>query len=248
MARHTFETPSSGTRRIALVWMAPAVAAAALTGASAAWWGSESAPGVSAPASGRDRLAPAFDAWRQRDFAKAESVLRAALKADPKDLKALSALGRLLVDVGRTKEAKSVLDQALALDPKHVDTLRALAELQTGLGRHDLAVALWNRACRASPEDFQLWRGLAHAASRSNDAGLAMSAIQKSLKINPDQEDLRRLMTEVAAGERGSLAGARHDALGAFPRPGNRDRSAADPLRHLPENLRPRMPNQERPR
>jgi tetratricopeptide (TPR) repeat protein len=93
------------------------------------------------------------DLIRRTDSANAAvPVLVQLLEADPYELEALTALGRALLEDGRTAQALEAFGRVLRFDPDHT---AALYHQGTGFARQqqfDLAVQVWERVIRLAPE------------------------------------------------------------------------------------------------
>lgn len=83
-------------------------------------------------------LQQAHAAYQQGELARAYELYREALRSDPKNADALTALGTLALRAGRPDEAKRYLREALAADPKHP---AARSQLLTLLADTDPAAA-----------------------------------------------------------------------------------------------------------
>jgi cytochrome c-type biogenesis protein CcmH/NrfG len=79
-------------------------------------------------------------------------VLVQVLEADPYELEALTALGRALLEDGRTVQALEAFARVLRFDPEHTG---ALYHQGTGFARQqqfDQAVQVWERVIRLAPD------------------------------------------------------------------------------------------------
>jgi tetratricopeptide (TPR) repeat protein len=79
-------------------------------------------------------------------------VLVDLLEADPYELEALTALGRALLEDGRTVQALEAFARVLRFDPEHT---AALYHQGTGFARQrqfDQAVQVWERVIQLDPE------------------------------------------------------------------------------------------------
>ena len=93
------------------------------------------------------------DLIRRTDSAHAAvPVLVQLLEADPYELEALTALGRALLEDGRTVQALEAFARVLRFDPDHT---AALYHQGTGFARQqqfDQAVQVWERVIRLAPD------------------------------------------------------------------------------------------------
>ena len=89
---------------------------------------------------------------RTESAAAAIPVLVKVLEADPYELEALTALGRALLEDGRTVQAMEAFTRVLRFDPDHP---AALYHQGTGFARQrqfDLAVQAWERVIQLDPD------------------------------------------------------------------------------------------------
>lgn len=90
---------------------------------------------------------------RMAQYAEMESVLRRALKLEPKMAPALNALGYSLADRNeRLTEARQLIEQALTLQPNDPYVLDSMGWVEYRLGKLSEAKALLQRAFANKPE------------------------------------------------------------------------------------------------
>lgn len=89
--------------------------------------------------------------YEQQRFDEAGKTLEAALKADPKDVGALTAHGLLASLLGRAEEAKKELALAHELDPKNPLTVRGYVEVLLRLNDTPGAAAVIESFSKAAP-------------------------------------------------------------------------------------------------
>ncbi|NTV52729.1 MAG: tetratricopeptide repeat protein [Candidatus Firestonebacteria bacterium] len=109
------------------------------------------------------RLAEVEAAIDREDYARARSVLLAALAADPDDEEWLFRLGKVEELSGREKSALQTYQRLLEIDPENPEARRALAEIY--LRARDYAQALpWLESLqRSEPQDALVKRNLGAA-------------------------------------------------------------------------------------
>ena len=102
-----------------------------------------------------DDLAVALARLRMRmgDPAKAEVVLSAWLRADPKNIAAASALAQLYLVSGRPDEARRVYNEVLSERPNDLRALLGLADIAVGEMKWEEATDYINRARAAASND-----------------------------------------------------------------------------------------------
>jgi tetratricopeptide (TPR) repeat protein len=136
-------------------------------------------------------------AAQEQDLARTESLLRAAMQADPEEVVYLLDLGLLLTEQERFDDARAAYRQLLTSKPEHalahyqLGRLAALsgAELESGLAHLDRFIALAERP-----------QGLTEAAARWRRAQIldqldrrpeAVADLQLALKLDSDFEQAR---------------------------------------------------------
>lgn len=85
-------------------------------------------------------------------LAEAEAACRAALAADPSDVRSLALLAQVAQRVGRHDVAVKLLDVACTLRPTDGNLLTELARSNEALGRHDAVFAAVRRLLALHPE------------------------------------------------------------------------------------------------
>jgi tetratricopeptide (TPR) repeat protein len=151
-----------------------------------------------------DRYDAAFAAWDEGDFDRAETCFRDVIEADPDRARAHANLGRLLVVVGRAKEAVRHAERAVSLAPADLSVHAALVEALAQAGRDEDAIAAAARAPigddDAKKEQLLLIR--IHTASArlviGDDAG-ALADARAALALGPDDVDAHVLLARALA-------------------------------------------------
>ncbi len=200
-----------------------------------------------------DRLTLAKAAFADRDYARAETLLREMLKALPDHRGARVFLGRVLVERGRLLEARDLLSGVLKDDPKDYEATRAMAAALRGLGQRDLAAASLQRAAQldGGRTDPGLYKELGILERERGDALAALTALQQSLSLDPNQEDLRTVLAELGTGKDGLAEGRSRSPLpGGLnpmnPRPVDPADAAPGPRVPDPAQLLPRAAKRNR--
>jgi tetratricopeptide (TPR) repeat protein len=99
-------------------------------------------------------VAEGWDALDARDLPTAEQKLTAALKMNDKSAEALTGLGRVFVQTGRSDQAVAHFDRAIALAPDYMPALhyRGMAKLMAGAPAE--AVTSWEQIRAKDPAYF----------------------------------------------------------------------------------------------
>jgi predicted Zn-dependent protease len=94
-----------------------------------------------------------LSAWKAGDLERAQSGFQGALALDPKHVKSLVNLGRVLLESDRPMEARKRLLAAITIDSGSTDAYRVLGRVDTRLGRFDEALEAYRTALAIDPDD-----------------------------------------------------------------------------------------------
>jgi Tfp pilus assembly protein PilF len=94
-----------------------------------------------------------MSAWRSGQLDRAKAAFDDALELDPKHVKSLVNVGRVLLESDRPAEAEGYLAKAFELDPASVDVYRVMGRTQALLGNADDALEAYRTALAIDPED-----------------------------------------------------------------------------------------------
>ncbi len=127
------------------------------------------------------------------DFAGAEEVFLATLKAHPSSLRAFLGLAEVYQAVGRLEEALKVLAGAVGAAKKLTAAGQArssiyffMGELELELMRLQEAMGLFGEACRADPANPRLPAKIGDALSKAGYVDEAVEFYQKALALDPE--------------------------------------------------------------
>lgn len=128
----------------------------------------------------------ALSALKAGKAAEAERLLKAVLRAQPKNVTVLNLLGVALGRLGRNADAVESFDQALALAPNSVESWFGRGMTLVAANRHQDAIASFDRAIAAKPDFVQvhLLRAKLLTDLRRHDDALA--GVDKLLAIAAD--------------------------------------------------------------
>ncbi len=137
---------------------------------------------------------------RQRRFAEAESMLRAAVAETPDNAQAFHLLAKLLTEHGGDlDDAARVAERSVALEPNHASYHHLLALVRLRQRRPDAAAEALRRAISLSP-DVPWWRyQLAQALFRQEKWEEARTALSEYMKLAPASADAFQLLGRIAA-------------------------------------------------
>lgn len=94
-----------------------------------------------------------LSAWKAGDPAQAESAFVAALDMDPRHVKSMLNLSRVLLDTDRPTDALSRVQAALEIDSASTDAYRLLGRTQFALGNVDDAIDAYRKAITLDEND-----------------------------------------------------------------------------------------------
>lgn len=94
-----------------------------------------------------------LSAWKQGELTRAESAFVRSLELDPRNVKAMLNLSRVLLDDGRPKEARTQVRTALAIDSTSGEGYRLLGRVHASLNQPDEAMAAYRLALSLDPTD-----------------------------------------------------------------------------------------------
>ncbi len=202
---------------------------------------------------GLDRLTLAKAAFADRDFARAETLVREILHALPDHPGAKVFLARVLVERGRLVEARDLLAELLKDDPRDYEATRAMAGALRGLGQRDLAAAYLQKAAQMDrgKDDPGLFKELGLLErERENSLG-ALAAFQESLRLDPKQADLSAILAELVTGKNARPGGQPASPFPAGidplnPRPFDPAGAAPGPKVPDPTQFLPKAPRRNR--
>lgn len=129
--------------------------------------------------------------------ARAAEMFRAALAADPNQLRARLVLGRFALDDARPQEAVRLLEPALAQAPEEVPILRALGDAHRESGNPSRAAALYERSLALQTPDATLLNALGWSLAAGGQSAKAIGYLERSLALDPAQPEIRRLLASL---------------------------------------------------
>lgn len=92
-------------------------------------------------------------AWKGGQLDRAQSAFEDALKLDPRHVKSLINLSRVLLDAQKVSEARSRVEAAIAIDSGSVDAWRVLGRVDARAGQVDDALHAYRAALALDPQD-----------------------------------------------------------------------------------------------
>jgi tetratricopeptide (TPR) repeat protein len=119
----------------------------------------------------------------QRTPAKAEEVLRSALRQRPDDARLLNALAAAQRAQNKLDEAASAVRRVLERHPKDVEAYRNLAAIEGDRGHLRLAESALNNARKLDPRDAGILSSLGLLALRRDDIVAARALFEEATRL-----------------------------------------------------------------
>ena len=124
-----------------------------------------------------------LSAWKSGDLAKAERALEAALRLDPKHVKSLVNLSRVLIEQKRSDEALEKLTRAADIDPQSTEVQRLLGRTHLAQGRTDEAEDAYRRAIEVNELDAWSMNNLGLLLLESGRVDEAMPLFARAVEL-----------------------------------------------------------------
>jgi tetratricopeptide (TPR) repeat protein len=127
-----------------------------------------------------------MEKFRARDYAQAESELRAVVEAEPENAEALRVLGLTLVRQGKSGDALPFLEKAASASPDSASVKLALADAYAAEKQYDKAGEMIDAAASQQGDhmDLPYYRGmLAVLKKQYKDA---VPALEEAIKHDPE--------------------------------------------------------------
>jgi len=117
----------------------------------------------------------------------------------PEHVPSLAALGKILVQIGRSKEAMPLLDKVLRISPTDEEALNTLAVANALSGRMERALQLLRRSVDVAPDHSLSWINLGQALESTGNFGEAVQAYAEALRLQPDSSEARQRWQKLAS-------------------------------------------------
>lgn len=128
--------------------------------------------------------------------------LEAFVRAEPRDVEALVALGDALLDANRAGDAADRYRAALELDPNNLRALLGVGAILLGADRPDAAGPVFDRVLALSPDqpDALLYRAIARLRLEGSPTGQVRQDIERFLEVAPPNDPRRAMAAGLLAG------------------------------------------------
>lgn len=127
-----------------------------------------------------------LSAWKSGDLAKSEQAFEKALSVDPKHVKSLVNLSRVLIEQKRPDEAVERLSRAAAIDPESTEVYRLLGRTYHTQGKTDEAVSAYRRAIELNELDAWSMNNLGLIFLETDLADEALPLLTKATELRPE--------------------------------------------------------------
>lgn len=131
--------------------------------------------------------------------AKAEQLLRSAVRNNDHDPALLSALGFIEQQSGATARARELYEKALSLDPMLFDAASNLGVIDAREGHTSDAIKLWESAFDRAPYKSGIGMNLARVFCASNHFDQARNYTLRVLEFNPDLSEAKQMLQRLNA-------------------------------------------------
>jgi tetratricopeptide (TPR) repeat protein len=127
-----------------------------------------------------------ISAWRGGDHARAVAALAKAVEIDPKHLKGLLNLGRVLLEQGRASDALDPVVKVVELDPEIGEAWRVLGNVRAELRMTEEAMEAYRRAILADHRDAWTMNNLGLLLINEGKYGDALGPLARATELRPD--------------------------------------------------------------
>ena len=127
-----------------------------------------------------------LSSWKSGDPGRAEKEFEEALRIDPKHVKSLVNLSRVLLDEKRVDDAIAKLTQASELDPNSVDVHRLFGRAYHAQKKTDEAIASYKRAIELDPNDSWAMNNLGLLFLETERAEEALPVLSRAVELRKD--------------------------------------------------------------
>lgn len=127
-----------------------------------------------------------LSAWKSGDRLVAESAFVSALERDPRHVKSLLNLTRVLLEDGRPREARERVTTALTLDSTSSEVHRLMGRVYSELKQHNEAIVSYRMALSLDPTDVWSMNNMALILIQQDRHDEALPALARATQLEPD--------------------------------------------------------------
>ena len=132
-----------------------------------------------------------LSSWKSGDHLTAVDAFEEALTLDPKHVKSMLNLGRVLLELERTEEALAIIDSASTLDSTSAEVHRLLGRSYSELGRTEDAIESYRRAIVLDEKDVWAMNNMGLALIRAGRYEEALEPLARAVELRGDEPIFR---------------------------------------------------------
>jgi tetratricopeptide (TPR) repeat protein len=126
-----------------------------------------------------------FKCLEEKDFLKAENILKEVLEKNPNDASALDLLGNLLFMKGDIQKSLELYNKAILIAPKYAHTYYDRGSLYLNLEEYDKALKDMYKAVELDPNYAEFRMALGTTLFSLNEINKAEEHLEKAIQLNP---------------------------------------------------------------
>jgi Tfp pilus assembly protein PilF len=127
-----------------------------------------------------------LSAWKSGDLDRAIVSFERSLELDPRNVKTLLNLGRVLLDKGRPDDALVRVGAAIEIDSGLAESHRMMGRVQSARGQRDSAVTSYRVALSLDPSDSWSMNNLGLLLIEQGRYPEALPALARAVELRPD--------------------------------------------------------------
>ena len=127
-----------------------------------------------------------LSAWKAGEREKAESAFVKALERDPRHVKSLLNLSRVLLEMNRANDALTRVTAALELDPESSDGHRLMGRVRSALGQTDEALESYRQALSLDEKDVWSMNNMGLLLIRQERFEEALAPLARATQLEGD--------------------------------------------------------------
>jgi len=132
-----------------------------------------------------------FKCLEEKDFLKAENILKDVLEKDPNDASALDLLGNLYFMKGDIKKSLESYNKAISIAPKYAHTYYDRGSLYLNLEEYDKALKDMYKAVELDPNYAEFRMALGATLFSLNEINKAEEHLEKAIQLDPTLAEAR---------------------------------------------------------
>lgn len=125
-----------------------------------------------------------LSSWKSGDLVTAETAFTKALELDPKHVKSLHNLSRVLLDLDRPKDARTQVTEAIRIDSTSPEGYRLLGRVHAALKQNEEAVAAYRVALKHDPTDTWSMNNLGLILLQQQRYEEALPALARAVQLD----------------------------------------------------------------